>query len=147
MNKLNLKSELIHMQKMIVSEFEGQMKSAHSMVDIDESDVMDPEDFSHQYEAGEMEQLMRTQMNRAKSCIDLINNIDFSPKSKIEVGAIVETGAFAFFIGIPTTPFNFEGRQIVGISKEAPFYTVLIDKKVGDHFTYCGNEYTIDAIY
>lgn len=147
MNKQELKNELLQMQKSLLSEFESRISSVHSLVDIDEEDVHDPEDYSHQYEAGEFEQLMKTQMNRAKTNIDVLNNIDFGPKTKVECGAVVETGAFAFFIGLATTPFHHEGRQVIGISKESPFYTVLLAKKVGDSFDYCGHHYDIDAIY
>lgn len=147
MNKQELKSELVQMQKSILLEFESRIASIHSLVDIDEGEVHDPEDYSHQYEAGEFEQLLKIQMNRAKTNIDLLNNIDFGPKTKAECGAVVETGAFTFFIGLATTPFHFQGRQVVGISKESPFYTVLLSKKVGDSFDYCGNHYSIDAIY
>jgi hypothetical protein len=48
MNKTTLKDKLIDIQKTIINEINEKIVTTHSMVDVDESDTIDPEDLSHQ---------------------------------------------------------------------------------------------------
>lgn len=146
MNKTQLKDILINHQETVIKEMEEKINVTHSMVDIDESDTIDPEDRSHQYESGEMEQLIRTQLQKAKIELELLRSIDFGPKEMIEAGAFVRTEKFNFIIGFPAVPFDFNGDHIVGISKASPIYPFMDGKKVGDKFSFGGKEYTIKEI-
>ena len=99
MNKEHIKELLFTMQENIIHEFEEKVETTHGMVDIDEDDTLDPEDFSHQYESGEMEQLMKVHLNKAKRCLDVLKSMDFSEKTLVEPGAYVETNKFNFLVG------------------------------------------------
>ena len=146
MNKEHMKEVLFAMQENIVRELQEKVEMTHSIVDIDEDDTHDPEDYSHQYESGEMEQLMRVQLNKAKRNLDLLKSIDFSEKTSIEPGAYVETNKFNFLIGFTTVPFDVEDKHIVGISTESPIYPIMLGKKVGDAFSFSGVNYEIKSI-
>lgn len=146
MDKNLLKDHLLQMQKNVILELEEVISSKHSMVDLDEGDTMDPEDYSHQYESGEMEQLISTQLNKAKRNFDLLNSIDFGPKKTIQPGALVETSKFNFIIGQATVPFDIDGKHIVGVSVDSPIYPIMVNKKEGDQFSYCGIDYKIIKI-
>lgn len=146
MNKEHMKEVLFAMQENIIRELQEKVEMTHSIVDIDEDDTHDPEDYSHQYESGEMEQLMRVQLNKAKRNLDLLKSIDFSEKTFIEPGAYVETNKFNFLVGFTTVPFDVEGKHIVGISTESPIYPIMLGKKVGDTFSYSGVNYEVKSI-
>ena len=147
MNKEEIKAKLFELQTNLVNELQEKVKTSHSMVDIDETDTIDPEDFSHQYESGEMEQLMKVQLNKEKGNLEKLNTIDFGPKDTVACGALVKTNQFNFFIGLPTIPFDVKGDHIVGISNESPIYAIMANKKEGDAFSFRGNDYKIEKIY
>lgn len=147
MNKQSIKNYLMEQQSTLVNELKEQTSTLHTMVDIDESDVIDPEDFSHQYESHEMEQMIKVQLNRASRGLEVLASLDISPKNIVETGAIIETDSLAFFIGYPTIPFEIEGKRLVGISTSSPIYALMNGKRTGETFSYAGNEYTIKNIY
>lgn len=147
MNKTELKEKLVEIQESIVKELEEKISATHSMVDIDEDSTHDPEDFSHQYESGEFEQLVRTQLNKAKVDLTTLMEMDFSSTDKVQAGAFVQTEKFNFIIGFPTVPFDMNGLHIVGVSKASPIYPFMIGKKAGDSFEFSGKKYVIQQIY
>lgn len=147
MNKELLKEKLIQLQHESIASLEEKIETTHSMVDVDESDTIDPEDFSHQTASGEEESLFRQQLVKAKIDLSTFEQLDMSPKSKVEPGAYVVTEKFNFVIGCATTPFDFNGSHIIGVSHEAPIYKEMKDLKAGDSFTLSGNHYTIKEIH
>lgn len=147
MNKQALKEKLIELQHESIASLEEKITTTHSMVDVDESDTIDPEDLSHQTESGESEQLFRQQLIKARIDLSTFEQLDMSPKSKVEAGAFVVTETFNFIVGCATTPFDFEGQHIIGISPEAPIFREMKDLHAGDTFTVSGNAYTIKEIH
>lgn len=135
------------MQDEFIKELTEKVTTTHSMVDLDEEATMDPEDFSHQYESGEIEELFKVQLKKAKYDRKILNEMDFSPKSKVEDGAFVVTDKLNILVGFPATPFDFEDYHIVGVSKDAPLYPFLRDKKEGETFSYSGRLFEINKIY
>lgn len=145
--KEEIKNKLIELQKKMIAEFEEKVQDVHSMVDIDEEDTHDPEDFSHQYEAGEMEQLVKSQLFRAKEKLSDLQNMSVEASSVVESGALVETDKRNFVIGFSSTPFEIDGKEFVGISQGAPIYAAMDGKKVGESFEVSGTNYAIKNIY
>lgn len=147
MDKQSIKNFLLDKQAKLVAELKEQTKTIHTMVDIDETDTIDPEDFSHQYESKEMEQMLKVQLNRAERGLEVLASLDISPKNKVETGAIIETNSLNFFIGYPTIPFEIEGKRYVGISAGSPIYSLMNGKRIGDTFQYSGTTYNINTIF
>ena len=147
MNKEALKEKLIQLQKESIGSLEEKISTIHSMVDVDESDTIDPEDLSHQTESGESESLFRKQLTKARMDLATFEQLDVSPKSVVESGAFIRTENFNFIIGCATTPFDFNGEHIIGISPDAPIYQEMKGLKVGDVFSVSGNDYSIKAIH
>lgn len=133
-------------QENLVNELSERINLSHSMVDLDENDTIDPEDFSHQTEAGEMEQHMRVKYTEAKRLLEQLEQIDFSPKDAANQGAYVETDQFNCLIGISTAPFEHDGKSIVGMSTESPIYSSMKGKQVNESFHFGGREYHIRNI-
>ena len=147
MDKQSIKNYLLEKQSTLVAELKEQTQTIHTMVDIDESDTIDPEDFSHQYESQEMEQMLKVQLNRAQRGLEVLASLDITPKDKVETGAIIETDSLNFFIGYPTIPFDMENKRYVGISAGSPIYTLMNGKRSGDSFQYSGTTYNITKIF
>lgn len=146
MNKLHIKEKLFEQQENIIRELAEKVEMTHSMVDVDEDDTHDPDDYSHQYESGEMEQLIKVQLNKAKGNMERLKTIDFGEKDTVTPGALVQTPRFNFFIGFATVPFDVDGKHIVGISTESPIYSIMNGRKEGDKFSFSGINYEISKI-
>ena len=147
MEKQSIKNFLLEKQSRLVTELKEQTQTIHTMVDIDESDTIDPEDYSHQYESKEMEQMLKVQLNRAERGLEVLASLDITPKTKVETGAIIQTDSLNFFIGYPTIPFDMEGKRYVGISAGSPIYTLMNGKRKGESFQYAGTSYNITNIF
>ena len=141
-----MKAKLFTMQENAINELQEKIEVTHTMVDIDEDDTLDPDDYSHQYETGEIEQLMKVQLNKSKRNLDRLKSLDFEKRNTIGPGAYIETDQFNFFIGLATVPFDVDGKHVIGISLGSPIYTMMVDKKEGDTFSFCGVNYEIKSI-
>lgn len=147
MNKQELKEVLIQLQKTAVKNLIEKIETTHSMVDVDEADTIDPEDLSHQSESMQSEHLFKQQLLKAQQDLDAIEQIDFSAKSSVEPGAFIKTEKFNFLVACATTPFDYNGMHITGISVESPIYKIMKGHKKGQEFSLSGNNYTILEIY
>ena len=147
MNKELLKQRLVQQQNSTISDISEKISTTHSMVDIDETDTVDPEDLSHQSEEAEAEHLFKLQLHKAKIDLNLIESLDFSTKQKVEPGAFVQTEKFNFVVACATTPFDYDGKHIIGISTDSPIYKEMKDKEAGSSFSISGNNYTILEIH
>ena len=114
--------------------------------DLDEDETIDLDEFSQQNESNEMNELLLIQLEKAEKDKLRLNSINFREKSEIELGAVVKTDQFSFVVGIATFPFNIEGNQFVGISLEAPIYSMMKGKVTGETFSFANNLYKIVSI-
>lgn len=147
MDKKKLKNKVAEIIEKNINHLKEKVELVHSMVDIDELDVIDEEDFSHQFESNEIEQLVKSQLNKEEDSLRLLKSLDFGNKSVCSPGVVINTTDFNFIIGVPTVPFEFEGKQYVGISVNSPIYQVLKNAEIGEEFNFRGNNYTIESIY
>lgn len=129
-----------------ILELKDSVSSAQMMADLDESDTIDPEDLSHQFEGGEMKQLFKAQLHRAEEELLNLKHIDLSPKNSVLPGAVVYTESINFIIGIPSKPFLYEDKQYIGISTESDIFNQMKGKQKSDVFTHASNSYTINEI-
>lgn len=80
---------------------------------------------------------------------DFLNNMLIQEPLHEEVGpgSVVITNNGTFFISVATDDVKVDGKSVRGISKEAPIYEVLKDKKKGDTFTFRAREYQVKEVY
>ena len=147
MNKIALQKVLMSQQESLIRAIQERIESSNTMSDIDETDTIDPEDFSHQTEAGELKIVFEQKLKKAQADLEVLRKIDFSPKKTAESGAILTTENFHFLLGFASIPFDFENKKIVGISIDSPIYSFMKGKAKGDKFSYSSNNYQILNIY
>lgn len=78
--------------------------------------------------------------------IEKLSAIDFGPKSKVEEGAVVKLGGRFFVIAVSTGKFVCDGKEIMGISTNAPIYAELEGKCAGDAICFNGRELVIEEV-
>jgi hypothetical protein len=146
MNKEALFQEMREQKIRVILELKENVRNAHSMVDLDEIDTIDPEDLAHQNEGAELQRLFEEQLNRAEEDLITLKHIDTERKDVVLPGAVVFTKNFNFIVGIPALPFQFDSKQFVGISTDSAIYAQMKGKHSGDEFHHAGNIYTINQI-
>lgn len=146
MDKAKLKEIVVGQQEEVVGHLEDAIEDLKVGQDIDEEDTIDPEDFSHQNEAGGLLLRYRTRLAEAKAELERAKEIPLEKCEMVQVGALIETNKMNFFVGISSLPFEHEDKDVVGISTSAPVYVALLEKKVGDNITLAGKAYKITGI-
>jgi hypothetical protein len=59
-------------------------------------------------------------LQEKKEAFEYLNRIPLTKTDKVTEGALIETRNLVFYVGIITEKFCEDGRNIIGISTEAP---------------------------
>ena len=141
--KEKIKNKIIEIEKEGINGLKEMFQTYAEAADIDEEATHDPEDFSQQDQSRDSARNLEVRINRAKMELDSFINLDFSPKSVVEPGALVLTETLNFFIGISVKPFDHDGKKFIGLNTEAPIYSAIVGKKAGDAVEFNGQKYRI----
>lgn len=112
-------------------------------------DPMEPEDrdkTSRLFENSELASAFDAPVHDYEDAVDHVNRIDFSPKSRVEEGALVCIKGHWFVIAVATARFKLGKMKLMGISAKAPIYEAMQGKTAGDRFTFRGEEIEIEAV-
>ncbi|WP_396211321.1 hypothetical protein [Flavobacterium sp.] len=146
MSKNEVVSKIIEEQKTVIANLENSVSRYRTASDIDEHDSIDPEDFSHQEEAKDMQLRYEQMAIQAKTNLDILESYKNKNCAKLVAGALVETEDLYLFIGISTPQFILNDKNVITISEQAPIYSLLKEKVVGEKITIGKIENTILSI-
>jgi hypothetical protein len=146
MNKNEIIKSIINEQNVVISTIENSVSRYKNASDIDENDSIDPEDFSHQDEAKEMQLRYEQILVQAKNNLDFLETYKNKETTKIELGSLIETEDLYVFIGISLQQFKLNGKNVIAISEEAPIYNSIKEKTIGEKITIGTIENTILSI-
>jgi transcription elongation GreA/GreB family factor len=146
MDKKALKESLYKVQELMIKDLKMEIDSIHGLMDLDEEDTMDPEDFSHQTEAGTMVMTLKERLRVAEEQLKVIDTLTEDKMDEIGPGTIVETKNRRLYISISSRPFIHDGKEIIPISTKAPICQSIMGMKIGDQISLGVNEETITAI-
>ncbi len=146
MNKNEIIKSIINEQNVVISTIENSVSRYKNASDIDENDSIDPEDFSHQDEAKEMQLRYEQILVQAKNNLDFLETYKNKETTKIELGSLIETEDLYIFIGISLQQFMLNGKNVIAISEEAPIYNSIKEKTIGEKITIGTIENTIISI-
>lgn len=144
--KEEIKNRIIEIEREGINGLKEMFNTHAAAADLDEESTLDPEDYSQQDQSRESARSLEIRINRLKMELDSFLNLDFSPKSQVEPGALVLTDSLNFFIGISATMFDHEGKKYIGLNTEAPIYAALINAKAGQEIEFNGQKYKIKEI-
>lgn len=146
MNKNEIIKSIINEQNAVISTIENSVSRYKNASDIDENDSIDPEDFSHQDEAKEMQLRYEQILVQAKNNLDFLETHKDKETAKIELGSLIETDDLYIFIGISLQQFMLNGKNVIAISEDAPIYKSIKEKTIGEKITIGTIENTIISI-
>ncbi|HRN92294.1 MAG TPA: hypothetical protein PLS87_07700 [Ferruginibacter sp.] len=147
MNKAAILEKIIEEQQKIVESMITSSEEYREESDIDETGgTIDPEDLSNQTNAKEMEMRMRVMLDNAKAELDKLKQYEGLEKDEIAPGALVDAGDKMFFIGSGFASMQAFGKELLGVSLDAPAYRAMAGKKAGDSFTLGNDTYSIVSV-
>lgn len=146
MNKIEIIDKILNFQEELLNKSQVNLNTIHSEADIDEMDTLDPEDFSHQSEATELEHLLKMQSTHFEVTINALQKFKTLNVNNIESGALVETNDYIIVVGTSFKPFSLNNKTVLGIELNVPFYQEIKDLSVGDTFVLKDKTQTINKI-
>ena len=146
MDKKEIISHIIEEHQKTIENLENSIHKYKQASDIDEDNTLDPEDYSHQNEAEEIKHRFEQMVIQEKKNMEiLVNFIDKSCQS-VEPGAFVDLGELYLFMGISIHPFTINDINVHTISEDAPIYSLLKGKTIGDEIVLGTSTYSIKNI-
>lgn len=147
MNKAAILEKIIEEQQKIVDSMVTSREEYREESDLDEnSGTIDPEDLSNQTNAKEMEMRMHVMLDNAKAELEKLQQYAGVEKNEVAAGALVDTGDRLFFVGSGIASMQVFGKELLGVSLEAPAFRVMAGKKAGDSFTLGNETYSILSV-
>lgn len=146
MDKKEIISNIIEEHQKTIENLENSINKYTQASDLDEDNTLDPEDYSHQNEAEEIKHRFEQMVIQEKKNKEILS--DFTTKScqSIEPGAFVDLGELYLFMGISIHPFTINDINVHTISEDAPIYSLLKGKTIGDEIVLGSSTYSIKNI-
>ena len=146
MDKVKLKQAMIELEKHTIDEAEMNYEEFSNVNLINKDDVVDDDDLSHHTASIEVSNQLDEQVHVHQEHLDALNKISFDPTEVVQPGAVVNLNGRFMVVAVSTPPFNFEGKEFLGISDQAPIYAYLMGKKAGDTILFNGRDFTIESV-
>jgi hypothetical protein len=133
-------------QEQIIKDFETLIERYKAASDIDEDDSKDLEDFARQDVNADMTHNIELQLVQAKNDLKFLESLDLSQKDQAMLGALVETDKYTFFVSIAHPGFELDEKHYVALAIDAPIYSSMKGKKIGESFEFNKMSYQILGI-
>ena len=138
--------QLIAEQRKVIESLQQSVNQYRTASDMDEESTHDPEDFSHQTQAKDMQLRFEKMLGEADENLSFLMNEKESSHHMIEKGSVIETDKNFLFVGISVPVFEVNGKEVISFSDNAPIFEGFKGKKIGDRVKIGENLYTIQSI-
>lgn len=132
MNRNTIINKIIEEQIKVIDSLKATVERYKIASDLDEESTHDPEDFSQQTQAKDMQLRYEQMLNEAQQSLKFLENEIDEHHDKIEKGALVETEYKYLFIGISVPVFTIEDKEVVTFSEKAPVFENITAHQIGD---------------
>lgn len=132
MKRAEILLKIIEEQKKVIESLQQSVNQYKTESDMDEESTHDPEDFSHQTEAKDMQLRFEKTIKTAEQNLRFLENEKERSHEKIENGCLIETDKNFLFVGISVPIFKIEDKEVISFSEEAPVFENIRGKKVGE---------------
>ena len=147
MNRKDIINKIIEEQKKVIESLESSVERYRIASDIDEESTHDPEDFSRQTEAKDMQLRYEKMLRNAESEMSFLEKETELSHDTAENGSIIETEQNFYFVGISVPIIKLKEKQIISFSEDAPIFQSMKGKKVGDEVKIGDNKEVISSIF
>ncbi|WP_392437081.1 hypothetical protein ACF3N7_09115 [Cruoricaptor ignavus] len=132
MTRKDIMQALMDEQQQIVERLAKRTDELDNAADLDEDDTIDPEDLSHQDELKQQQFGMEDVLAKANENLAILKSFENQEFTTVEEGSIVNLDEMIVFIGAAIPAVDFNGKKLIGISSDAPLFTVVQGKTVGE---------------
>jgi len=88
------------------------------------------------------------QLDEAITTLSILKRINATKENKnIMLGSVVITNTQKFFISVSLGEISVEGEKYFAISAMSPLFKAMVNKNVGEEFSFRSNNYRIEAIF
>lgn len=147
MNRIDIVLKIIEEQNKVIESLQESVERYKTASDIDEESTHDPEDFSNQTVAKDMQLRFENIMVEAKQNLNFLESEKEATHTGIENGSLIETDKNFLFVGISVPVFEIEGKEVISFSENAPVFEEMKNKNVGDKVKVGEDSLKIKAIY
>lgn len=139
MKRVDIITIIIEEQKVVIDSLEQTVERYKIASDLDEESTHDPEDFSQQTQAKDMQLRYEKMLKEANQSLAFLETELKEMHEKIEKGTLIETDKNFLFVGISVPVFIFEDKEVVAFSDHAPVFQNIKGKNRGDTVTVGSN--------
>lgn len=139
--------KIMEEQNKIIDNLTASVERYTIASDIDEESTHDPEDFSQQTQAKDMQLRYEKMRNEANLQLHFLENELEETHQKIEAGSLVETDKNYFFVGISVPVIKVEEKEVISFSDKAPIFEEIKGKNISDTIRIGDNTYIIQTIH
>ena len=143
MGKVKIISAIIEEQQKVINGLKSSAERYKSEADLDEDQTQDPEDYSRQNEAKDMQLRYEKFLLTAQKNWNILEKAKSENYTEIEIGTLIETDKNYIFVGISLPVFKYEGKDVISVSEEAPVFQTLKSKTLGDTLELGNNNFKI----
>ena len=143
MDKAKIISAIIEEQQKVINSLKSSAERYKSEADLDEDQTQDPEDYSRQNEAKDMQLRYEKLLLTAQKNWSILEKAKSENYTEIEIGTLIETDKNYIFVGISLPVFKYEGKDVISVSEEAPVFQTLKSKTLGDTLELGNNNFKI----
>lgn len=144
--KERVKATLVERARAELAALLETVQEDDSASQLDQDDSFSVDDQSQADEAGDLSGLFQRQREQRQEDVERIEQLDVSPKSSVEPGAIVGFDGSRYLVGVVAVDFDCDGVTYQGISADSPIFEVLEGVALGDTFTFRERTHTIDFL-
>jgi len=88
------------------------------------------------------------QLDEAITTLSILKRINATKENKIiMLGSVIITDTQKFFISVSLGEITVDGEKYFAISAMSPLFKAMVNKNVGDDFSFRNNNYHIEAIF
>ena len=143
MDKAKILSAIIDEQEKVINNLKASIERYKQESNMDEDNTLDPEDYSRQNEAKDMQLRYEKLLLTAQKNWNILEKAKSENYTEIEIGTLIETDKNYIFVGISLPVFKYEGKDVISVSEEAPVFQTLKSKTLGDTLELGNNNFKI----
>ena len=143
MDKAKILSAIIDEQEKVINNLKASIERYKQESNMDEDNTLDPEDYSRQNEAKDMQLRYEKLLLTAQKNWNILEKAKSENYTEIEIGTLIETDKNYIFVGISLPVFKYEGKDVISVSEEAPIFKTLKSKKIGENLEFGKNIFKI----
>lgn len=146
MTREDILKKIIEEQQRVIDNLVYSVERYKTASDLDEDDTSDPDDFARQTEAKDMQLRFEKLLQKERQDMAYVLAELDRTHTEVEEGALIETPKNYLFVAVPLPKFNINRKDVFCISAEAPIFSKIKGKKVGDSIKIGSEDLEIIAV-